>query len=217
MELIKLQSKLSPSEVRRVMLSSFRNLAIEYSDYLNEVSLTLTNDYKKLNKKYIKSVEHIFNGRQYIDMCVFEIQGTMYYSVLILRGLYIEPHFGVFNEGKFNELEDAIKVSDKLKIQSLMRSPDFVQKDGYTNLNIPFIKILSYVFSFLNEYISKKEIGFIRIMGNPAKYNIYKKLVRANVKHIPYNIIQEDEETSYTDKTGETIEAKCTILKYKFA
>jgi len=183
---------------------------------LNEVKLTKRTDYKVIGREYAKAIEYLYDARKLSSMCVFKVDGVFYYSILVMRDRYLEPHFGVFLENKFIQLVAALKTNDAERIKELMKDTDLMRKDGYTDTNTNFTKVLSYVFSFMSDYLEKKEVTDVKVMGNPRKFSIYKRLVEQNIKTLPYTIIDERDD-SYSNKDGEILPAKALILKYNFA
>ena len=188
-------------------------------DYLsmNEVILTRQHNYSNINKKYIDAINSIYSSDKYVQMSIFDVDGKKYYCVLIMRGIYLEPHFGVFIDDSFNQLTNALTSNDSDKIRELLLSDNILAKDGYTNDDSNLFKILSYVFSILTDYLTKKQIAFVKIMGNPKKFSIYNKIVSKNISQIPYRIIIREQSDQYSNKFGEVTSAKSMILKYKFA
>ena len=183
---------------------------------VNEIKLTKRTDYKVIGREYAKAIEWLYDSRKFQSMCTFKVDGVWYYSVLVMRNEYLEPHFGVFRKGKFVKLVSALKMNDKQRLAELIKDKEFIQKDGYTDISANLPKILSYVFSFITDFLLKKEMGFVKIMGNTKKFSIYKKLVKANINTIPYHIIDEIDDF-YENKDGSKIPAKALILKYDFA
>ena len=137
-----------------------------------------------------------------------------------MKAWKVEPHFGVLYKNKFDELVQAIKDKDTLKIRDLVNSELFIQKDGYLNSDVNLLKVLSYVFSVVVDYLNIKPIGFVKIMGIPRKFKLYQKVVQDIIKKgdIPYHIVVKEQDDSYSGKiTGQTNPAKSMILKYNFA
>jgi hypothetical protein len=194
-------------------LKTFKEFAL---DDINEMKFTKRTDYNIIGREYSKAIEWLYDARKLSSMCVFDVDGTKYYSILVMRDHYLEPHFGVFMKGKFIKLVTALKTNDQEKLNELLKDKEFIQKDGFTDSDSNFVKILSYVFSFMTDYLNKKEIGFIKIMGNPRKFKIYKKLTEQNLETLPYTIIDEIDD-KYINKDGEILNAKALILKYNFA
>ena len=188
--------------------------------FLLQESLTKKTNYIKLDEKYIKMFNQVLDTKKYLQIALFNVDNKQFYCILVMKDSKLEPHFGVFYENKFNELVQAIKDKDTLKIRDLVNSELFIQKDGYLNSDVNFLKVLSYVFSVLVDYLTIKPIGFVKIMGIPRKFKLYQKVVQDIIKkdEIPYHIVVEEQDDSYSGKiTGQTNPAKSMILKYNFA
>ena len=187
---------------------------------LLQESLTKKTNYIKLDEKYINMFNQVLDTKKYLQISLFNVDNKQFYCVLVMKDSKLEPHFGVFYENKFNELVQAIKDKDTLKIRDLVNSELFIQKDGYLNSDVNLLKVLSYVFSVVVDYLTIKPIGFVKIMGIPRKFKLYQKVVKDIIKkdEIPYHIVVEEQEDSYSGKiTGQTNPAKSMILKYNFA
>ncbi|MHB8098036.1 MAG: hypothetical protein ACYDD5_00420 [Sulfuricurvum sp.] len=184
---------------------------------LNEILLSKRTDYVNMGRKYLEAVNTIFNARKYQQMSTFKVNGKYYYCVLIMKGNFLEPHFGVFLESKFDELQEAVANKDNKKIVSLLNSDHFVHKDGETDDNSDFVKIISYVFSILCDFLDKKPITDVKVMGSKRKFEIYRNLVKSNISSIPYRIIKDNLDDEYTDKYGNVLPAKAMWLKYNFS
>jgi len=181
------------------------------------IDLSLRNDYKTIKGiKYKKAIEWLYDARKYEQISLFTVDSKVYYCVLVMRGRYLEPHFGVFLEDKFKTLINALKENDKATLAELIKDKEFIRKDGMLRTGSDLIKILSYVFSILFHYLEENPITDVKIMGTPRKFNIYKKMVENNLHKIPYSIIDEIDD-EYTNKDGNTISAKALKLKYDFA
>lgn len=183
-------------------------------------SLTKKTNYIKLDEKYINMFNQVLDTKKYLQISLFNVDNKQYYCILVMKDSKLEPHFGVFYENKFNELIEAVKNKDKKKIRDLVNSELFIQKDGYLNSDVNFLKVLSYVFSVLVDYLTIKPIGFVKIMGIPRKFKLYQKVVKDVIQRneIPYHIVVEEQDDSYSGKiTGQTNPAKSMILKYNFA
>ena len=188
--------------------------------FLLQESLTKKTNYIKLDEKYIKMFNQVLDTKKYLQIALFNVDNKQFYCILVMKDSKLEPHFGVFYENKFNELVQAIKDKDTLKIRDLVNSELFIQKDGYLNSDVNLLKVLSYVFSVVVDYLSIKPIGFVKIMGIPRKFKLYQKVVQDIIKkdEIPYHIVVEEQDDSYSGKiTGQTNPAKSMILKYNFA
>ena len=188
--------------------------------FLLQESLTKKTNYIKLDEKYIKMFNQVLDTKKYLQIALFNVDNKQFYCVLVMKDSKLEPHFGVFYENKFDELVQAIKDKDTLKIRDLVNSELFIQKDGYLNSDVNLLKVLSYVFSVVVDYLSIKPIGFVKIMGIPRKFKLYQKVVQDIIKkdEIPYHIVVEEQDDSYSGKiTGQTNPAKSMILKYNFA
>lgn len=194
---------------------------INFKDFLLLTeSLTKKTNYIKLDEKYINMFNQVLDTKKYLQISLFNVDNKQYYCVLVMKDSKLEPHFGVFYENKFNELIEAVKNKDIKKIRDLVNSELFIQKDGYLNSDVNFLKVLSYVFSVLVDYLSIKPIGFVKIMGIPRKFKLYQKVVKDVIQRneIPYHIVVEEQDDNYSGKiTGQTNPAKSMILKYNFA
>ena len=192
-----------------------------FKDFLLlQESLTKKTNYIKLDEKYIKMFNQVLDTKKYLQISLFNVDNKQFYCVLVMKDSKLEPHFGVFYENKFDELVQAIKDKDTLKIRDLVNSELFIQKDGYLNSDVNLLKVLSYVFSVVVDYLTIKPIGFVKIMGIPRKFKLYQKVVKDIIKkdEIPYHIVVEEQDDSYSGKiTGQTNPAKSMILKYNFA
>ena len=187
---------------------------------LLQESLTRKTNYIKLDEKYISMFNQVLDTKKYLQIALFNVDNKQYYCILVMKDSKLEPHFGVFYENKFNELVEAIKNKDIQKIRDLVNSELFIQKDGYLNSDVNLLKVLSYVFSVLSDYLAIKPIGFVKIMGIPRKFKLYQKVVKDIIQkgEIPYHIVVEEQDDSYSGKiTGQTNSAKSMILKYNFA
>ena len=188
--------------------------------FLLQESLTKKTNYIKLDEKYIHMFNQVLDTKKYLQISLFNVDGKQFYCILVMKDSKLEPHFGVFYENKFDELVQTIKDKDIQKIRDLVNSELFIQKDGYLNSDVNLLKVLSYVFSVLVDYLSIKPIGFVKIMGIPRKFKLYQKVVKDIIKKddIPYHIVVEEQDDSYSGKiTGQTNPAKSMILKYNFA
>ena len=195
-------------------MTNFRDLL------LLQESLTKKTNYIKLDEKYINMFNQVLDTKKYLQIALFNVDNKQFYCILVMKDSKLEPHFGIFYENKFNELVEAIKNKDTKKIIDLVNSELFIQKDGYLNSDVNFLKVLSYVFSVLVDYLTIKPIGFVKIMGIPRKFKLYQKVVKDTIKkgEIPYHIVVEEQDDSYSGKiTGQTNPAKSMILKYNFA
>ena len=192
-----------------------------FKDFLLlQESLTKKTNYIKLDEKYINMFNQVLDTKKYLQIALFNVDNKQFYCILVMKDSKLEPHFGVFYENKFDELVQAIKDKDTLKIRDLVNSELFIQKDGYLNSDVNFLKVLSYVFSVIVDYLTIKPIGFVKIMGIPRKFKLYQKVVKDTIKkgEIPYHIVVEEQDDSYSGKiTGQTNPAKSMILKYNFA
>lgn len=188
--------------------------------FLLQESLTKKTNYIKLDEKYINMFNQVLDTKKYLQIALFNVDNKQFYCILVMKDSKLEPYFGVFYENKFDELVQAIKDKDTLKIRDLVNSELFIQKDGYLNSDVNLLKVLSYVFSVVVDYLSIKPIGFVKIMGIPRKFKLYQKAVKDIIKkdEIPYHIVVEEQDDSYSGKiTGQTNPAKSMILKYNFA
>ena len=192
-----------------------------FKDFLLlQESLTKKTNYIKLDEKYIKMFNQVLDTKKYLQISLFNVDNKQFYCILVMKDSKLEPHFGVFYENKFDELVQAIKDKDIQKIRDLVNSELFIQKDGYLNSDVNLLKVLSYVFSVVVDYLTIKPIGFVKIMGIPRKFKLYQKVVKDIIKkdEITYHIVVEEQDDSYSGKiTGQTNPAKSMILKYNFA
>lgn len=197
------------------------NIIANFKEFLLlQESLTKKTNYIKLDTKYINMFNQVLDAKKYLQISLFNVNNKQYYCILIMKDSKLEPHFGVFYENKFNELVEAFKNKDTKKISDLVNSELFIQKDGYLNSDVNFLKVLSYVFSVLVDYLAIKPIGFVKIMGIPRKFELYQKVVKNIIQknEIPYHIVVEEQDDNYSSKiTGQTNPAKSMILKYNFA
>ena len=187
---------------------------------LLQESLTRKTNYIKLDEKFINMFNQVLDTKKYLQIALFNVDDKQYYCILVMKDSKLEPHFGVFYENKFNELVEVIKNKGIQKIRDLVNSELFIQKDGYLNSDVNLLKVLSYVFSVLSEYLAIKPIGFVKIMGIPRKFKLYQKVVKDIIQkgEIPYHIVVEEQDDSYSGKvTEQTNPAKSMILKYNFA
>ena len=187
---------------------------------LLQESLTRKTNYIKLDEKFINMFNQVLDTKKYLQIALFKVDDKQYYCILVMKDSKLEPHFGVFYENKFNELVEAIRDKDMQKIRDLVNSELFIQKDGYLNSDVNLLKVLSYVFSVLSDYLAIKPIGFVKIMGIQGKVKRYRKVVKDIIPkcEIPYHIVVEEQDDSYSGKiTGQTNPAKSMILKYNFA
>ena len=187
---------------------------------LLQESLTRKTNYIKLDEKFINVFNQVLDTKKYLQIALFKVDDKQYYCILVMKDSKLEPHFGVFYENKLNELVEAIKNKDIKRIRDLVNSELFIQKDGYLNSDVNLLKVLSYVFSVLSDYLAIKPIGFVKIMGIPRKFKLYEKVVKDIIQKdkIPYHIVVEEQDDSYPGKiTGQTNPAKSMILKYNFA
>ena len=187
---------------------------------LLQESLTRKTNYIKLDEKFINVFNQVLDTKKYLQIALFKVDDKQYYCILVMKDSKLEPHFGVFYENKFNELVEAIKNKDIKRIRDLVNSELFIQKDGYLNSDVNLLKVLSYVFSVLSDYLAIKPIGFVKIMEIPRKFKLYQKVVKDIIQkdEIPYHIVVEEQDDSYPGKiTGQTNPAKSMILKYNFA
>lgn len=188
--------------------------------FLLQESLTKKTNYIKLDEKYINMFNQVLDTKKYLQIALFNVDNKQFYCILVMKDSKLEPHFGVFYENKFDELVKAIKDKDIQKIRDLVNSELFIQKDGYLNSDVNLLKVLSYVFSVLVDYLTIKPIGFVKIMGIPRKFKLYQKVVKDTIKkgEIPYHIVVEEQDDSYSGKmSGQTNPALSMILKYNFA
>ena len=191
---------------------------VSFKEMLNEIKLTPRTDFNTMADVYPLTMKKLYNTiKRYKRMYTFDVSGHSYYCVIFSKDSAMEPHFGRYNREKLNTLESAILNNDVKIINKLIQDPEVANKDGFLDKDINLIQILSYVFSILKKEIDYSPPTFIRIMGQPRKYDIYSKFVKANISFLPYNIIKENEPAEYVDGSGTSFEAKSLLLKYKLA
>lgn len=186
-----------------------------FRDYITEVKFTKRSDYKALDRSLHNVIKYLYETK-YKSINIFKVQDKIYYCVLLIKNSTLEPHFGVFNKEKFIKLSTALKENNKEVVKELINDKDLSVKDAITDTDSDFIKIASYVFSILFDFVKEKPIVRIKVMGIPIKYRFYKSFIRSNIDQIDYNIEEEDKDTFYETKNAK-IKAKCTILKYKLS
>ena len=195
---------------------SFKNFLLGESlsykdDYVIEDSSIL-----KYKNKYKSS-----SNKKYLRIATFKASGKTFYCSLIQNRFYLEPHFGVFFEGKYEQLKQAIKDNDEETIKELMNSSFTMVKAGeHERGTNNMIEILSYVFSILSDYVREHPVSFIKIRAEKKKLKVYQKAVKEAIKKklIYYHIVTEEEPSELRDKNGDQIDGMVQmILKYNLA
>ena len=195
---------------------SFKNFLLGESlsykdDYVIEDSSIL-----KYKNKYNSS-----SNKKYLRIATFKASGKTFYCSLIQNRFYLEPHFGVFFEGKYEQLKQAIENNDEETIKELMNSSFTMVKAGEHGRGTNnMIEILSYVFSILSDYVKEHPVSFIKIRAEKKKLKVYQKAVKEAIKKklIYYHIVTEEEPSELRDKNGDQIDGMDQmILKYNLA
>ena len=196
---------------------------LSFKNFLLGESLTYKNDYViedssilKYNNKYNSS-----SNKKYLQITTFKANRKTFYCSLIQNRFYLEPHFGVFFEGKYEQLKQAIKDNDEETIKELMNSSFTMIKAGeHEKGTNNMIEILSYVFSILSDYVKEHPVSFIKIKAEKKKLKVYQKATKEAIKKklICYHIVTEEEPSELRDKNGDQIDwIFQIILKYNFA
>ena len=196
---------------------------LSFKSFLLGESLSYKDDYViedssilKYKNKYNSS-----SNKKYLRIATFKASGKTFYCSLIQNRFYLEPHFGVFFEGKYEQLKQAIKDNDEESIKELMNSSFTMVKAGeHERGTNNMVEILSYVFSILSDYVKEHPISFIKIRAEKKKLKVYQKTVREAIKKklIYYHIVTEEEPSELRDKNGDQIDGMVQmILKYNLA
>ena len=196
---------------------------LSFKNFLLGESLSYKNDYViedssilKYKNKYNSS-----SNKKYLRITTFKASGKTFYCSLIQNRFYLEPHFGVFFEGKYEQLKQAIKDNDEETIKELMNSSFTKVKVGEHERGINnMVEILSYVFSILSDYVKEHPVSFIKIRAEKKKLKVYQKAVKEAIKKklIHYHIVTEEEPSDLRDKNGDQIDGMVQmILKYNLA
>ena len=196
---------------------------LSFKSFLLDESLSYKDDYViednsilKYKNKYSSS-----SNKKYLRIATFKASGKTFYCSLIQNRFYLEPHFGVFFEGKHEQLKQAIKDNDEKTIKELMNSSFTMVKAGeHERGTNNMVEILSYVFSILSDYVKEHPISFIKIRAEKKKLKVYQKAVKEAIKKklIHYHIVTEEEPSELRDKNGDQIDGMVQmILKYNLA
>ena len=196
---------------------------LSFKNFLLGESLSYKNDYViednsvlKYKNKYNSS-----SDKKYLRIATFKASRKTFYCSLIQNRFYLEPHFGVFFEGKYEQLKQAIKDNDEKTIKELMNSSFTMVKAGeHERGTNNMIEILSYVFSILSDYVKEHPISFIKIRAEKKKLKVYQKAVKEAIKKklIYYHSVTEEEPSELRDKNGDQIDGMVQmILKYNLA
>ena len=193
---------------------------LSFKSFLLDESLSYKDDYViednsilKYKNKYNSS-----SNKKYLRIATFKASGKTFYCSLIQNRFYLEPHFGVFFEGKYEQLKQAIRDNDEKTIKELMNSSFTMVKAGeHERGTNNMIEILSYVFSILSDYVKEHPVSFIKIRAEKKKLKVYQKAVKEAIKKklIYYHIVTEEEPSELRDKSGDQIDGMVQmILKY---
>ena len=196
---------------------------LSFKNFLLGESITYKNDYViedcsilKYKNKYNSS-----SNKKYLRIATFKASGKTFYCSLIQNRFYLEPHFGVFFEGKYEQLKQAIRDNDEETIKELMNSSFTMVKAGeHERGTNNMVEILSYVFSILSDYVKEHPISFIKIRAEKKKLKVYQKAVKEAIKKklIYYHIVTEEAPSELRDKNGDETDGMFQmILKYNFA
>ena len=186
-------------------------------------SLSYKNDYVIEDNSILK-YKNKYNSnadKKYLRIATFKASGKTFYCSLIQNRFYLEPHFGVFFEGKYEQLKQAIKNNDEKTIKELMNSSFTMVKAGeHERETNNMMEILSYVFSILSDYVKERPFSFIKIKAEKKKLKVYQKATKEAIKKkwLCYHIVTEEEPSELRDKNGDQIDGMFQmILKYNFA
>ena len=196
---------------------------LSFKNFLLGESLTYKNDYViedssilKYKNKYNSS-----SNKKYLRIATFKANGKTFYCSLIQNRFYLEPHFGIFFEGKYEQLKQAIENNDEETIKELMNSSFTMVKAGeHERGTNNMVEILSYVFAILSDYVKEHPVSFIKIRAEKKKLKVYQKVAKEAVKKklIHYHIVTEEEPSDLRDKNGDQIDGMVQmILKYNLA
>ena len=171
--------------------------------------------------RFISFLKNRALNKKYLQITTFKASGKTFYCSLIQNRFYLEPHFGVFFEGKYEQLKQAIKDNDEKTIKELMNSSFTMVKAGeHEKGTNNMIEILSYVFSILSDYVKEHPVSFIKIRAEKKKLKVYQKAVKEAIKKklIYYHIVTEEEPSDLRDKNDDQIDGMVQmILKYNLA
>ena len=196
---------------------------LSFKNFLLGESLSYKNDYVIENSSILK-YKNKYNSnsnKKYLRIATFKASGKTFYCSLIQNRFYLEPHFGVFFEEKYEQLKQAIENNDEKTIKELMNSSFTMVKAGEHGRGTNnMIEILSYVFSILSDYVKEHPVSFIKIRAEKKKLKVYQKAVKEAIKKklIYYHIVTEEEPSELRDKNGDQIDGMVQmILKYNLA
>ena len=194
-----------------------------FKSFLLGESLSYKNDYVIEDSSILKykNKYNTISNKKYLRIATFKVSGKTFYCSLIQSRYYLEPHFGVFFEGKYEQLKQAIKNNDEKLIKDLMNSSFTLVKAGeHERGTNNMVEILSYVFSILSDYVKEHPVSFIKIKAEKKKLKIKKKVTKEAIKKklINYHIVTEEEPSELRDKNGDQVDGMVQmILKYNLA
>ena len=196
---------------------------LSFKNFLLGESLSYKNDYVVEDSSILK-YKNKYNSssdKKYLRIATFRTSGKTFYCSLIQNRFYLEPHFGVFFEGKYEQLKQAIKDNDEKTLKELMNSSFTMVKAGeHEKGTNNMVEILSYVFSILSDYVKEHPVSFIKIRAEEKKLRVYQKATKEAIKKklINYHIVTEEEPSELRDKNGDQIDAMVQmILTYNLA
>ena len=196
---------------------------LSFKNFLLGESLSYKDDYVIEDSSILryKNKYNSNSNKKYLRIATFKASGKTFYCSLIQNRFYLEPHFGVFFEGKYEQLKQAIRDNDEKTIKELMNSSFTMVKAGeHERGTNNMIEILSYVFSILSDYVREHPVSFIKIRAEKKKLKVYQKAVKEAIKKklIYYHIVTEEEPSELRDKSGDQIGGMIQmILKYNLA
>ena len=196
---------------------------LSFKNFLLGESLSYKDDYVIEDSSILryKNKYNSNSNKKYLQIATFKASGKTFYCSLIQNRFYLEPHFGVFFEGKYEQLKQAIRDNDEKTIKELMNSSFTMVKAGeHERGTNNMIEILSYVFSILSDYVKEQPVSFIKIRAEKKKLKVYQKAVKEAIKKklIYYHIVTEEEPSELRDKNGDQIDGMVQmILKYNLA
>ena len=196
---------------------------LSFKNFLLGESLSYKDDYVIEDSSILryKNKYNSNSNKKYLQIATFKASGKTFYCSLIQNRFYLEPHFGVFFEGKYEQLKQAIENNDEETIKELMNSSFTMVKAGeHERGTNNMVEILSYVFSILSDYVKEHPVSFIKIRAEKKKLKVYQKAVKEAIKKklIYYHIVTEEEPSELRDKNGDQIDGVVQmILKYNLA
>ena len=196
---------------------------LSFKNFLLGESLSYKDDYVIEDSSILryKNKYNSNSNKKYLQIATFKASGKTFYCSLIQNRFYLEPHFGVFFEGKYEQLKQAIENNDEKTIKELMNSSFTMVKAGeHERGTNNMVEILSYVFSILSDYVKEHPVSFIKIRAEKKKLKVYQKAVKEAIKKklIYYHIVTEEEPSELRDKNGDQIDGMVQmILKYNLA